>query len=209
MPVVRIARHAETTWNAVARYQGRIDTSLSPLGQAQAQALAGALRGKKIARIISSPLSRAIHTALPLSLTTGVEIETDPLLLEIAHGTWEGRYREEIARTEPELYWEWREHPELVRFKNGESLREVADRWERFVSTFGPEADTLIVTHDIVVRLAILERTGRTFEALRSVRALNAAYAQFEVSGGHWTLQSACVVDHLAGLAADPERQAL
>lgn len=193
----------------MGRYQGRIDTPLSPLGQAQAQALAGALRERNVERIICSPLSRAVQTALPLSLVTNVAIETDPRLTEIAHGTWEGRYRDEIAQNDPVLYWEWREHPEQVTFENGESLLHVAARWDAFVSAFEPAADTLIVTHDVVVRLAILERTGRSIEQLRTVRALNAAYAQFAVNDGRWELQADCVLDHLSGLAADPTRQAL
>lgn len=210
MPInVYIARHGETTWNAVGRYQGRLETPLSPLGQAQAQALAGALEPKEIGRIISSPLSRCVQTALALSVEIGVEIETDPLLLEIAHGAWEGRYRDEIARSEPELFRAWREQPQFVKFEGGESLADVFERWKRFIERFEPTQNTLLLTHDIVVRLALLERTGRPIEDLRHVRALNAAYAQFEVSNGRWTLLHECVADHLAGLAADPEKQAL
>ncbi len=193
----------------MGRYQGRIDTPLSALGEAQAQALAGALAGKGVRRIISSPLSRCVQTALPLSNATGVPIEIDPLLIEIAHGTWEGRYRDEIARTEPALFKAWREHPETVRFQGGESLQDVMDRWTAFVRGFDPSVDTLIMTHDVVVRLAILERTSRGISDLRHVRALNGAYAEFEVENGQWTLRNPCVSDHLAGLAADIERQAL
>ena len=209
MRLVYIARHGETTWNTVGRYQGRLETPLSSLGQAQAQALAAALASKGIGRIISSPLTRCVQTVVPFSVATSVPIETDPLLLEIAHGNWEGRYRDEIARTEPVLYWEWREHPERVRFLGGESLQDVLDRWIAFVTTFEPSADTLLMTHDIVVRLALLERTGRTIDHLREVRALNAAYSVFEVDGSKWTLVHECVADHLTDLAADPERQAL
>jgi phosphoserine phosphatase len=207
--IIRIARHGETTWNAVGRYQGRLETPLSPLGQAQARALAGALRDTGIRRIISSPLARCVQTALPLSSFTGVPIETEPLLLEIAHGTWEGRYRDEIARNEPVLYYEWREHPERVRFVGGESLEDVAKRWREFVATFDPSVDSLLMTHDIVVRLAVLERTGRDIRDLRHIRALNGAYAEFVVDAEGWNLVAECVDDHLEGLAADPERQAL
>lgn len=209
MSTIYIARHGETTWNAIGRYQGRLETPLSPLGQEQARALAAALAGKGIKRLISSPLSRCVQTVVPLSAEIGIPIETDPLLLEIAHGTWEGRYREEIARSEPVLYWEWREHPERVRFANGESLEDVLERWKAFVATFDASADTVLMTHDVVVRLAILERTGRGMEHLRQVRALNAAYAEFHVADSQWTLVHGCVADHLAGLAADHERQAL
>jgi len=209
MAIVRIARHGETTWNAVGRYQGRLDTPLSPLGQAQAQALAGDLRDKGVRRIISSPLSRCVQTALPLSIATGVPVETDPLLIEIAHGTWEGRYRDEIAESEPELFKAWREYPETVRFQGGESLQDVLDRWKAFLKDFDASVDTLLMTHDVVVRLAILERTGRGINDLRHVRALNGAYAEFEVEQRKWTFLRQCVSDHLAGLTADIERQAL
>ena len=209
MSTIYIARHGETTWNAIGRYQGRLETPLSPLGQEQARALAAALAGKGIKRLISSPLSRCVQTVVPLSAEIGIPIETDPLLLEIAHGTWEGRYREEIARSEPVLYWEWREHPERVRFANGESLEDVLERWKAFVATFDASADAVLMTHDVVVRLAILERTGRGMEHLRQVRAFNAAYAEFHVADSQWTLVHGCVADHLAGLASDHERQAL
>lgn len=207
--IVRIARHGETTWNAVGRYQGRLETPLSPLGQAQAQALAGALRGCGIGRIVSSPLSRCVQTAVPLSTVTGLPIETDPRLLEIAHGTWEGRYRAEIAATEPELYRLWREHPEVVRFEGGESLADVQARWVSFAESFQDGPDALILTHDVVLRIAVLERTGRGVEELRTVRALNAAYAEFEVHAGRWELLHECVDAHLTHLRADVERQAL
>lgn len=207
--ILRIARHGETTWNAVGRYQGRLETPLSPLGQAQAQALAGALLDQGVTRIISSPLSRCVQTAVPLSALTGVPIETDPRLLEIAHGTWEGRYRSEIAQTEPELFREWCDHPERVRFKGGESLSDVLARWKNFAENFPADRDTLLVTHDVVVRVALLERTGRGIEDLRTIQALNAAYAEFEIEGGVWRLVSECVDAHLAGFKADLERQAL
>jgi broad specificity phosphatase PhoE len=209
MAVVRIARHGETTWNAVGRYQGRLDTPLSKLGEAQAEALADALEDCGIRRIISSPLTRCVTTASPLAARIGIAVHTDPLLIEIAHGNWEGRYRDEIAASEPERFRLWREQPQLVQFDGGESVADVMNRWKRFVASFEPVEDTLIVTHDIVVRVAILERSGRGPADLRSVRALNGAYAEYETDGDRWRLISECVGGHLKGLKADPDTQAL
>jgi probable phosphoglycerate mutase len=138
-----------------------------------------------------------------------VPVETDARLLEIAHGTWEGRYRDEIAASEPDLYRTWREHPERVRFDGGESLTDVLTRWTSFASQFDARANAVLFTHDIVVRIALLERAGRPMDELRTVRALNAAYAWFDVDDGVWTLRQECVSGHLAGLTADPEKQAL
>lgn len=187
---VLIARHGETTWNAVGRYQGRLEAPLSSRGQAQARALARALTGAGVGRIISSPLGRCVQTALPLAMQIGVPIETEPLLTEIAHGTWEGRYRSEIAENDPERFRLWREHPERARFEGGESLEDVLERWQRFVASFEPRVHTLIVTHDIVLRVAILERTGRPLSALRTIRARNGAYARFAVNAGVWVLKA-------------------
>lgn len=56
---ILLARHGETPWNAEGRYQGQIDIPLSPIGEAQAQALGARLASVDITRAVASPLSRA------------------------------------------------------------------------------------------------------------------------------------------------------
>jgi len=209
MVTVRVARHGETTWNAAGRYQGRRESPLSELGRAQAQALARALEDKGVRRIVSSPLIRCVATALPLARAVGIAIEEEPLLLEIAHGTWEGRYRDEIKANDPERFYEWKHRPERVHFAGGESVLDVLVRWRAFTASFDPRADTLIVTHDVVVRLAIVEAMGETAAALWRPRVVNAGYAEFRVARGRWALDAECVTSHLDGLAADLDEQAL
>ena len=60
---ILLARHGETPWNAEGRYQGQIDIPLSPIGEAQAQALGERLKSVDITRAVASPLSRAQRTA--------------------------------------------------------------------------------------------------------------------------------------------------
>ncbi len=96
-----------------------------------------------------------------------------------------------------------------MRFAGGESLEDVLERWKAFAAAFEPAGDTLVMTHDVVVRIALLDRSGRPISELRHVRALNASYAEFEIEDGRWTLLHECVDRHLAGLAADLTRQAL
>jgi broad specificity phosphatase PhoE len=120
------------------RYQGRLESALSALGVRQGFALANAFRdqlerGKPVpARIISSPLLRCAATARFTADHLGVVLETDERLIEIAHGTWEGRYRDDLAREEPELYAAWRNDPARVSFDGGESLADVLARWRAF-----------------------------------------------------------------------------
>ena len=86
-----LARHGETPWNAEGRYQGQEDIALSATGEAQARALGERLRGVRIDRAVSSPLARARRTAeLALGEARAPMLSTDPGLMEIAHGEWEG-----------------------------------------------------------------------------------------------------------------------
>lgn len=206
--MIYVARHGETQWNREGRYQGRLESSLTDTGRAQAEALARALRDKPVTRVVASPLLRCTQTAAPLAAALGVTLETDSRLLEIAHGDWEGRLRSEIQRDDAALWEQWRAHPETVRFRGGESLADVLARWRGFTEQFSGNDEAVVVTHDVVVRLAILDATGRGPAQLWEPRVVNAAYAVFR-AGAPWRLEEPCVDDHLTGVAVDPASQAL
>ena len=99
--MIYVARHGETDWNREGRYQGQRESQLTETGIAQADALADALSRKGVTRVIASPLARCVETARPLAQRLGIAVETDRDLIEIAHGTWEGRLRSAIERDEP------------------------------------------------------------------------------------------------------------
>jgi broad specificity phosphatase PhoE len=206
-----IARHAETTWNLAGRYQGRRESALSALGIQQGFALGGALAGADPppARIITSPMERTRATAAFVAERLNLPLENDDALIEIAHGTWEGRLRDEIAANDPALYATWRERPAEVVFEEGESLRDVAARWQRFRAVLAVDRPTLLVTHDAIVRAALLNIAGRPLSDFWSVRVENAAYAVVDVEGNRWSLIQESVNDHLAGQRAATESQAL
>ena len=206
---VYVARHGETTWNLAGRYQGRLESELSPLGARQALVLADAMEAAGISRVVSSPLWRCTATAQATAERAGVPVETDDRLIEIAHGTWEGRLRDEIAANDPARYRAWREDPAHVQFENGESIADVLARWRDFVASFAPAAPALVVTHDAVVRVALVDSTARGLEDFWTTRVENGAYAVFDVHAGRWALLDACVTDHLGALRAPTEGQAL
>ncbi|ACI50871.1 Phosphoglycerate mutase [Gluconacetobacter diazotrophicus PA1 5] len=95
-------RHGETDWNAEGLSQGRSDIPLNARGIAQAEA-AGALlsqdegRYVPVARIVSSPLVRALRTAQIVSAAmagpggTPLPIATDDGLQEVCFGEQEGQ----------------------------------------------------------------------------------------------------------------------
>jgi broad specificity phosphatase PhoE len=206
-----IARHAETTWNLAGRYQGRRESALSARGVQQGFALAGAMAAiaPPIERIVTSPMLRTRATAAYVAERVNLPLENDDALIEIAHGTWEGRMRDEIAASDPERYAAWRERPAEVAFEDGESLADVMARWRRFRAAFTVDRPTLVVTHDAVVRVALLDIAGRPLSAFWAARVENAAYAVVEVDGPNWTLIEESVSGHLAGTRAETATQAL
>lgn len=206
---VYVARHGETTWNLAGRYQGRLESELTPLGMRQARALGEAMRDAGAGRVVSSPLLRCTETARPAAELLRVPVETDERLIEIAHGMWEGRLRDEIAANDPERYRAWRHDPAHVRFERGESLADVLARWRAFAASFQPDVPALVVTHDAVVRVAILAATGRDLDAFWQARVENGAYAELDVTANRWSLVRENVSAHLGALRASTESQAL
>jgi phosphoserine phosphatase len=204
---VFVARHGETDWNREGRYQGRRESSLTDVGRAQARALSDALRSAAIERVIASPLARCVETARPICESHGLQLEIDDRLIEIAHGDWEGRLRTQIEAEDPLLWQQWRLHPERVRFRGGESLDDVLARWRTFMDDVCGDIATVVVTHDVVVRLAILDASGRGAAKLWEPRVLNGGFAIFETDP--WQLSAECVSSHLQGVEVDPASQAL
>ena len=161
---ILLARHGETPWNAAGRYQGQADIPLSPVGEAQARALGERLREVPITRAVASPLGRARQTAeFALGGRSGM-LSTDPGLMEIAHGTWEGLLASEIGERDPERLQAWRDTPHEVLMPEGESLQHVFDRaWPALVRAadgLGDDDTLLVVAHDAVNRVLLCHVLG-------------------------------------------------
>jgi len=170
-----LARHGETPWNAEGRYQGQEDIPLSPVGEAQAEALGRRLHDTRIDRAVASPLSRARRTAeLALGTERAAMLATDPGLMEIAHGTWEGLLASEIRERDAARLQAWRDTPHDVLMPEGESLQHVFDRaWPAFARAghgLGSGDTLLVVAHDAVNRVLLCHVLGIPFSRLWTFR---------------------------------------
>jgi broad specificity phosphatase PhoE len=103
--VIFLARHGETEWNRVGRWQGKTDIPLSDVGRAQAEALRDRMRSRRIVRVYASDLGRARETAeivaAPLRLTP---VTLDERLRERGFGCFEGLTRAECEVRHPEAW---------------------------------------------------------------------------------------------------------
>lgn len=148
--MIYLVRHGETVFNAEGRQQGRLDSPLTALGEAQAASvgrLLGGLIGKPDGwRLIASPLGRTQATAAIIGKTLRLPVETDPRLVEVSFGEWDGRLREELALEHPEAFASkaWR-----FAAPGGEGHEAVHGRLADWLASLPPEPDrkVIVVSH--------------------------------------------------------------
>lgn len=123
-----LIRHGESAGNRTNTFTGFEDAPLTEIGVKQAELLRDYLINSDIDKVVSSDLSRAYLTALPLADAKGMEVEKHYNLREINGGKWGGMEFAKIKDIYPEDFNVW-----VTDFANavctgGESVRELADR---------------------------------------------------------------------------------
>ena len=122
-----LLRHGQTNFNLVGRMQGHLDSELTEVGRAQAEAVAPAIALMVPDLLLSSDLRRAMDTADVIGVAAGVAVKVDPRLRETHLGDWQGRTVEEIERDWPGAIAAWRSDPAWAP-PGGESRIDVVRR---------------------------------------------------------------------------------
>ena len=152
-PPLYILRHGQTEWNAEHRIQGSLDSPLTELGHAQAHRQRETLRSRDLSgfRAFSSPQGRAFHTASIALAGLTARIDTDPRLVEIGVGAWEGLRRDELGsgRTSDESEESALDLYDLA--PGGEGFAALRKRCVDFLS--GLPGPSIIVTHGVTSRM--------------------------------------------------------
>jgi probable phosphoglycerate mutase len=168
VPTTRIllARHGETEWNRLGRWQGHADPPLNDAGRAQA--LATQLEGDGLAAVYSSDLRRASETARIVADRLGLAVSEDRALREIDVGSWSGLTRDEVRERHPEGFARWLSG-EIGH--DGETREELT---ERVVEAVGRIAAShagdhvLVVTHGGAIRALRRHAAGDPGESLEN-----------------------------------------
>jgi broad specificity phosphatase PhoE len=159
--LVLVARHGQTDWNLHGRWQGHTDVPLNDAGRDQARALGESLRGTRIARVVSSDLSRALETARIVAAAIDAPLDPpDPDLRERGFGVFEGLTREECAAQHPDAWARWSEDLRAVPH-GAEDQAHLAIRMTRGVLHAAARTDAsdagavLVVSHGGAIRALI------------------------------------------------------
>ncbi len=157
-----LARHGQTEWNLERRLQGQLDSPLTPDGVLQAERTASRLGGAGILTVCSSPLGRAMHTALIIADRLGAEVVEVPELAELHHGDMAGMTWEEIDEAFPTAREERASNRYGWAFPGGESYAQARARARRALSACGwaSEGTPLLVSHEMIGRMLRAELRG-------------------------------------------------
>ena len=175
---VLLARHGQTDSNINGFYMGWSNEGLNEAGLAQARELAHRLSATHIDAIYTSPLKRAYTTATTVAEPHKLEVNVINDLIEVKLGVWEGLHIDEIARGWPELWREWRSDPTHVVIPQGESFKQVYERAVRTLTSLASASvgkNILIVTHEIIVKIAAIYALGAPTSIYRRFDVSNAS----------------------------------
>ena len=99
LPVVYLARHGETAWSLTGQHTGLTDLPLTEHGERNARRLGGRLRGLRFAKVLTSPLQRAVRTCELAGYKAAAEMDRD--LVEWNYGDYEGRRTQKFSKNVP------------------------------------------------------------------------------------------------------------
>lgn len=184
MAKIYAVRHAESIANTKGIYQGQsFNTDLSELGKRQALLLAKRLCEYNIQKIITSPLKRAMQTAKPAAVLTAADVEICKDIIETNHGDWEGKNKLWVRQNYPDIYKKWQEAPGEVVFPQGEAFIDTVNRVEKFIKRRNWKANTLVVTHDNIIRIMICLAQRCAINDLWKCSLESAAISTFNIKG--------------------------
>lgn len=173
---------------------------LNEKGLLQAERIAARLAQHKIAAVYSSPLPRAIQTALPLAARHHLNVEQTADLLDIDYGAWEGMAREDIQARYPDLHAQWVKQPGKVKFPGGESTRQVRLRVETLLNDLREEhlGETVaLVSHRVTCHITLCIALGLPNDAIWHLRQDVGCINEFEERDDIYVVTLMNETDHL------------
>lgn len=181
-----LLRHGQTSYNADGnKYCGRTDLGLTDLGVQQAEKMKGLLASRDFDAIFCSPLIRAQQTA-EIASPDGQIVQTDPRLIEIDFGQWEGLRPEEFQLADAQDWNNWLDDPFHNRAGGtGESGAEVLERLNSFYDELFTKYDdktVLVVGHNGINRFFMATKLGMPLRNYRMLVQENSALTELTLT---------------------------
>ena len=206
MTKILLTRHGHVPGIAPERFRGRAPLELTERGRAQAAAVARRIaEGFRVRKIYTSPMKRCVDTGAAIAKTSGAAAEICDDLNDIDYGAWQFKTFASARKADPNLFAAWFATPQLVRFPSGESLQDVAARAAntlRFVLARHPRDTIVLVGHDSINRVLLLQLLGLPLAAYRRLAQSPCCLNEIDIDGGNVCIARLNETHHLDQLAA-------
>ncbi|NYD41261.1 histidine phosphatase family protein [Nocardioides panaciterrulae] len=183
---VLVARHgdAEYETDLCSDHGG----SLTPLGRKQARELASSLAGERVARVWTSPLSRAVQTAEIVAGVLGTDVVVREGLREYSVGALAGTTVHEKGYFEG-VFRAWVEGDESAAIEGGERISDVVARVEAVLGEIADEhrgETALVVSHGGAMLATLPQLAGLPRSRGWGVSLPNCAVLGFDADADGW-----------------------
>jgi probable phosphomutase (TIGR03848 family) len=192
MPLLLLIRHGENDFVKTSKLAGRLPgIHLNEKGQKQAQALGEALKDVPLKAIYSSPLERAMETAMPIASACKLEILQEPDLMDTDIGSWQGKSIKVLRLAK--IWSVVQNAPSRFRFPEGESFVESQARYvsalERIIKKHNKPQDVVaVVFHADPIKLAVSHFLGLPLDNFQRLSADTGSLTALLVSESHANL---------------------
>jgi len=165
---VYIARHGQTDWNRLEKWQSITDVPLNKTGYRQAEKLRAKLvdRGVQFCTAMTSPLVRAVETAKILLQGSHMIAQNNSALIELDMGDYEGCKEKDVRDLLGNAkYDQWRSTMMRVPPPRGESITDVAHRLRPIVTWLGQQDGNVLIVGHQYVNMALKAQLCNRFDS--------------------------------------------
>ncbi len=161
-----IMRHGETVWNSEKRYQGQLDSPLTPTGIQRTKIQKERISGLHFSAVYCSPLGRTRQTLEILSPRSDKTVFDDGLK-EVSLGLLQGKTHKDLNAEETEAQNRFWNSPGEFIFEGAESMDDLEKRVRQFLKSIKDETGpVLLVTHTVIIKMIIKILESRPLERL-------------------------------------------
>ncbi|MEP6991704.1 MAG: histidine phosphatase family protein [bacterium] len=190
-----LLRHGQTAMSRANVFCGRgLDPALTAEGVTMAEAFATAYRDEQWTAIYSSPLVRALTTAMPLAREVNVPVEQRDELAEIDYGAWDGLTADVVARDWHDEHERWSADPAWNPPTGGETAIALAQRMTNVIEEItgaNMDGNVLVVSHKASIRVLLCALLGVDVGRFRYRFGCPVGSVSIVEFGGHGPLATA------------------
>lgn len=192
MTLLLLIRHGENDYVKTGKLAGRLPgVHLNTRGKAQADALGEGLKNVSIKAVYSSPLERALETAMPIAARHQLRVIEEPGLLDADVGEWQESTLKMLSQTEA-----WKivqQSPSRFRFPGGESFPEIQTRitgaLEGIIKAHPGTTDIIaVVFHADPIKLAVAHYLGMPMDHFQRLGCDTGSLSLLAVDEAHAAL---------------------